>query len=192
MLSGMDLSVAVVQQLQEYEIEVFGNNAGTTPLLAALGLPTFGFGFPNPPPLSELPTFTSQAVSTSLTSTPFFNGPERSDSVALNTNFVFGAVRQEQPVARAAMDHSMDSSWCFGWLCVCQMPVYNSLWSLQTVCQHILMRKFYLSHLGIGQLCSFYTARYLCFLVHGNWWMIFLAVAWSVAGMEITFSLPIS
>ncbi|KAH8932793.1 hypothetical protein BDL97_19G093700 [Sphagnum fallax] len=107
---SIKLTPAVVQQLQEYEIEVFGNNAGTTPLLAALGLPTFGFGFPNPPPLSELPTFTSQAVSTSLTSTPFFNGPERSDSVALNTNFVFGAVRQEQPVARAAMDHSMDSS----------------------------------------------------------------------------------
>jgi hypothetical protein len=110
MLSGMDLSVAVVQQLQEYEIEVFGSNAGTTPILAAQGLPMFGFGFPNPPPLAELPTFTSQAVSTSLTSTPIFYGPERSDSVALNTNFVFGAVRQEQPVARAAMDHSMDSS----------------------------------------------------------------------------------
>jgi hypothetical protein len=133
MLSGMDLSVAVVQQLQEYEIEVFGNNAGTTPLLAALGLPTFGFGFPNPPPLSELPTFTSQAVSTSLTSTPFFNGPERSDSVALNTNFVFGAVRQEQPwtIAWTVLD-ALDGCVCAKCLCIthfdlCKPSVNTSL-----------------------------------------------------------------
>jgi len=49
-------------------------------------------------------------VSTSLTSTPFFYGPKNSDFVVLNTTFAFGAVRQKQPVARVAMDHSMDSS----------------------------------------------------------------------------------
>ncbi len=66
----MDLSIAMVQQLQEYEIEMFGTNVGTTPILVALGLPMIGFGCPNPLP----PTFTSQVISTSLTSTPFSMG----------------------------------------------------------------------------------------------------------------------
>jgi hypothetical protein len=52
----------MVQQLQEYEIEVFSTNVGTTP-----GLPIIRFGYPNPPLQAELPTFTFKVVSTSLT-----------------------------------------------------------------------------------------------------------------------------
>jgi dual specificity MAP kinase phosphatase len=109
---SINLTPAVEKQLQEYEIEVFGNTAtANAPMLNTPGMVSFGFGYPTPPPQAELPMFTSQPdPSTSLTSPSFFYGPGRSDSVALNTNFVFGAVRQEQPVARAAMDHSMDSS----------------------------------------------------------------------------------
>jgi hypothetical protein len=95
----------------------------------------------------------------------------------LNITFAFGAVRQEQPVARVAMNHSMDSSWCFGLLGVCQMLMYNSPWFLQIVCQNIHMKIFYLSHLGIGQFYNLFITRYSCFLVHGNWWMIFLSIA---------------
>jgi hypothetical protein len=68
----MDLYITMVQQLQEYEIEVFSTNVGTTPILVALGLPIIRFGYPNPPLQAELPTFTSKVVSTSLTSAPFF------------------------------------------------------------------------------------------------------------------------
>lgn len=110
MLYGMDLSIVMVQQLQECEIEVFNTNVGTIPILIALKLHIIRFGYPNPPLQAKLPTFTSKVVSTSLTSTPFLYGPKTSDSVTLNTTFVFGAVRQEQPIARVAMDHSMDNS----------------------------------------------------------------------------------
>jgi hypothetical protein len=92
--------------LQEYEIEVFNTNVGTTPILVALGLPIIRFGYLNLPPQTKLPTFTSKVVSTS---TPFLYGLKTSDFVTLNTTFVFGVVRQEQPVARVAMDHSMDN-----------------------------------------------------------------------------------
>jgi len=49
-------------------------------------------------------------VSTSLTSKPFFYGPKNSAFVVLNNTFAFGVVRQKQPVAKVAMDHSTDSS----------------------------------------------------------------------------------
>ncbi len=57
----------MVQQLQEYEIEVFSTNVGTIPILVALGLPIIRFGYPNPPLQAKLPTFTFKVVSTSLT-----------------------------------------------------------------------------------------------------------------------------
>jgi hypothetical protein len=55
----MDLFITMVQQLQEYEIEVFNTNVGTTPILVPLGLPMMGIGYPNPLFQVELPTFTS-------------------------------------------------------------------------------------------------------------------------------------
>lgn len=103
--------VAVALQLQQFELEVFGNVGISTPIINTGRGVTFGFGgYPSLPLEAAIPTFAPPPGSSSPIPAPIAFGPGGGISYSSNTNFVFGAVRQEQPVARAAMDHSMDSS----------------------------------------------------------------------------------
>jgi len=107
----INLSEAVALQLQQFELEVFGNVGISTPIINTGRGVTFGFGgYPSLPLEAAIPTFAPPPGSSSPIPAPIAFGPGGGISYSSNTNFVFGAVRQEQPVARAAMDHSMDSS----------------------------------------------------------------------------------
>lgn len=95
--------VAVAQQLQQFESEVFGSNMPSTPIInTSSGGATFGFGYSAPPPEAIVPTF-ALPMTNSLSQAPLF-GSIGTPAIP-NSNFVFGAVKHEP---RAAMDHSMD------------------------------------------------------------------------------------
>lgn len=102
---------AVAQQLQEYEVEVFGNSVTHAPLLNTPSGVAFGFGYPSPAPAGNAapPLFSFSPTSNATSPTHFQFG---SGSNPLGpSNFVFGAVRPDQPVnSSLVMDQSMDSS----------------------------------------------------------------------------------
>ncbi|CAM6092651.1 unnamed protein product [Calypogeia fissa] len=107
---AINLTTAVAQQLQEYEVEVFGNSVTHAPMLNTPSGVAFGFGYPSPSPVSnQVPLFNFSPTSNTASPTHFQFG---SESGPLGTsNFVFGAVRQDQPVnSSLVMDQSMDSS----------------------------------------------------------------------------------
>ncbi|XP_024385567.1 protein-tyrosine-phosphatase IBR5 isoform X2 [Physcomitrium patens] len=102
---SINLTEAVAQQLQQFEIEVFGNNVTSTPIYNTPAGVTFGFGYSAPVLEAIVPTFTPHPVANTLARAPVFGSV--GVTVLPKSNFVFGAIRHEP---KAAMDQSMDSS----------------------------------------------------------------------------------
>ncbi|KAL3700766.1 hypothetical protein R1sor_018788 [Riccia sorocarpa] len=112
---SINLTPAVAQQLQQYEIEVFGSSTVQAPMLTTPTGVAFGFGFPStlpespPIPVFNQPPTNSNAGPAAAAPSPFLFG---SGTGALGNNFVFGAGRQDQPVGGTSItaDQTMDSS----------------------------------------------------------------------------------
>eukprot|EP00249_Psilotum_nudum_P011828 c23407_g1_i1 orf=164-970(+) len=108
---SINLSAAVAQQLQNYEMVVFGPNASHAPMVSTENGVCFGFGFPSPTPTVTTPIFSNHLVSSSSSPTPFLFGS--GDSSVNSSNFIFGAIRQGHQATGNNLnfaDSSMDNS----------------------------------------------------------------------------------
>ncbi|BBM98786.1 protein MpIBR5 [Marchantia polymorpha subsp. ruderalis] len=111
---SINLTSAIAQQLQEYEVEVFGNSATQAPMLSTPTGVAFGFGYPSansdspPVPIFSHNPPSSTAVAAAVPAQFLFG----SGSGPLGSNFVFGAVRPDQSIGGSSiiMDQTMDSS----------------------------------------------------------------------------------
>eukprot|EP00246_Nothoceros_aenigmaticus_P018294 TRINITY_DN9515_c0_g1_i1.p1 TRINITY_DN9515_c0_g1~~TRINITY_DN9515_c0_g1_i1.p1 ORF type:complete len:271 (+),score=32.60 TRINITY_DN9515_c0_g1_i1:243-1055(+) len=110
---SINLTERVIQQLQDFEVEVFGSNI-THAITSPMGMGFGPFGYPSAAPQGPSSVFTQPPISSPssvLSLAPSSNGFDSS-------NFVFSAVRQDQPapgngfggISATTMDHSMDSS----------------------------------------------------------------------------------
>lgn len=107
---SINLNSAVLQQLQDYEREIFGANASQTPIFSTPSGIAFGFGFPNTQAAVSSPTFSQPS------SSPRFNLGTTSPNNP--GGFIFGAMQQDQQLANnplgsmtaTSMDNSMDST----------------------------------------------------------------------------------
>ncbi|KAJ7244437.1 hypothetical protein O6H91_05G118400 [Diphasiastrum complanatum] len=107
---SISLSTTLAQQLQQYEADIFGSSASSTPMLTSEGGVSFGFGFSNGPAQITTPTFTQSTTATFS----FGTGSAAFGS----SNFIFGALGQDQipsgsspsGIASKSMDQTMDSA----------------------------------------------------------------------------------
>lgn len=108
---SINLNSAVLKQLQDYEKEVFGENASTTPIFTTQNGLAFGFGFENNTEVAPSPPTFFQPIAN-----PIFDlGAANSQNPA---SFVFGSGIQDQQIsntplgsiAGTPMDNSMDST----------------------------------------------------------------------------------
>lgn len=105
--STINLTPAVLKQLQDYEMEVFGMNASSTPVFTTSTGLAFGFGFPNNTQAAVTPpTFCE------LSSNAHFN--LGATNMPSSGGFTFSATRQDSnslgTVTATTMDNSMDST----------------------------------------------------------------------------------
>ncbi|KAH9329688.1 hypothetical protein KI387_001796 [Taxus chinensis] len=108
---SINLTSAVLKQLQDYEKEVFGANASSTPIFTTPNDLAFGFGFQNNTQVAASPPTFIQPISC-----PSFDlGAANSHG---SGSFIFGSERQDQKITNTPlgsisgtpMDNSMDST----------------------------------------------------------------------------------
>ncbi|GLJ15494.1 hypothetical protein SUGI_0254390 [Cryptomeria japonica] len=108
---SINLTSAVLKQLQDYEKEVFGENSSSTPIFMTPNGLAFGFGYENNTQAAASPPTFFQPIAN-----PIFDlGAANSQSPG---SFVFGSGRQDQQISNTPlgsidgtpMDNSMDST----------------------------------------------------------------------------------
>ncbi|KAJ7562905.1 hypothetical protein O6H91_03G088400 [Diphasiastrum complanatum] len=113
---SVSLSAAVAQQLHQYEEAIFGSSISSKPMLTSGGGMPFGFGFSTGLAQVATPTFTQSLLPNSATTATYSFGT--GSAPFCPSNFVFGALRQDQlasgsslsGITSKSMDQAMDSS----------------------------------------------------------------------------------